>query len=189
LTRSASVWRECSAKVTREIADQPVKSIVLEVAGHLPQLVSSFLMRALFTMFAGRWPAARAAVLPAATTPEEQTRNLSLMLEHPDHEQWRLRRFENLLKFNEAVCRGPPHSTAINGAAAKGIRADYAMWIGHLCTLLERALNPGTPQASITRLVPTLSAWFYPSIELLRAERQAAALNLPEPALLKPLKK
>lgn len=42
-----------SAKVTREIADQLAKlAKSLEATGHSPQLVSSFLMRALFTMFA-----------------------------------------------------------------------------------------------------------------------------------------
>lgn len=42
-----------SAKVTREIADQLAKlAKSLESGGHQPQLVASFLMRALFTMFA-----------------------------------------------------------------------------------------------------------------------------------------
>jgi len=59
--RLAAVWLDPlsldpsrrSAKVTREIADQLAKlARSLEAAGHSPQLVSSFLMRSLFTMFA-----------------------------------------------------------------------------------------------------------------------------------------
>ncbi|MFA1025641.1 hypothetical protein ALP10_200062 [Pseudomonas syringae pv. helianthi] len=182
-----------SAKVTREIADQLAKlAKSLEAAGHSPQLVSSFLMRALFTMFAED-----VGLLPERSF-TELLQNLKSkpdafapMLEH----LWQTMNSggfspilqSTLLKFNgglfaeaSAIALDRDQMELLLNASAADWRYVEPAIFG---TLLERALDPRerhklgahyTPRAYVERLVlPTV-------IEPLRAEWkevQAAALT------------
>lgn len=199
--RLAAVWLDPisldpsrrSARVTREIADQ-LASLAksLEAAGHAPQDVAGFLMRALFTMFAedvGLLPERSFTNLlyRLRTKPENfapmvenlwqtmSTGGFSPILEG------KLLRFNGGL-FNEAraIPLGRDQLELLVGASEANWRYVEPAIFG---TLLERALNPRerhklgahyTPRAYVERLVlPTI-------IEPLRAEWrevQAAALT------------
>lgn len=182
-----------SAKVTREIADQLAKlAKSLEGGGHQPQLVASFLMRALFTMFAE----------DVGLLPERGFTDLLHKLQHkPDtfapmvEHLWQTMNqggFSPLLettvlKFNGGLF-AEAHAIPLNrDQIALLLKASEADWRyvepAIFGTLLERALDPRerhklgahyTPRAYVERLVfPTV-------IEPLRAEWQevqAAALT------------
>ncbi|WP_068858351.1 class I SAM-dependent DNA methyltransferase [Perlucidibaca aquatica] len=182
-----------SAKVTREIADQLAKlAKSLEGGGHPPQLVASFLMRALFTMFAE----------DVGLLPERGFTELLHKLQHkPDtfapmvEHLWQTMNqggFSPLLettvlKFNGGLF-AEAHAIPLNrDQIALLLKASEADWRyvepAIFGTLLERALDPRerhklgahyTPRAYVERLVfPTV-------IEPLRAEWQevqAAALT------------
>lgn len=182
-----------SAKVTREIADQLAKlAKSLEGGGHQPQLVASFLMRALFTMFAE----------DVGLLPERGFTELLHKLQHkPDtfapmvEHLWQTMNqggFSPLLettvlKFNGGLF-AEAHAIPLNrDQIALLLKASEADWRyvepAIFGTLLERALDPRerhklgahyTPRAYVERLVfPTV-------IEPLRAEWQevqAAALT------------
>jgi len=182
-----------SAKVTREIADQLAKlAKSLESGGHQPQLVASFLMRALFTMFAE----------DVGLLPERGFTDLLHKLQHkPDtfapmvEHLWQTMNqggFSPLLettvlKFNGGLF-AEAHAIPLNrDQIALLLKASEADWRyvepAIFGTLLERALDPRerhklgahyTPRAYVERLVfPTV-------IEPLRAEWQevqAAALT------------
>jgi hypothetical protein len=182
-----------SAKVTREIADQLAKlAKSLEAAGHSPQLVSSFLMRALFTMFAED-----VGLLPARSFTEllQRLKNkpdtFAPMLEH----LWQTMNSggfspileSTLLRFNGGLFAEASAIALDRDQMELLLKASEANWRyvepAIFGTLLERALNPRerhklgahyTPRAYVERLVlPTV-------IEPLRAEWkevQAAALT------------
>ncbi|MCW1937819.1 class I SAM-dependent DNA methyltransferase [Pseudomonas sp. MDMC_285] len=182
-----------SAKVTREIADQLAKlAKSLEAAGHSPQLVSSFLMRALFTMFAED-----VGLLPERSFTEllQRLKNkpdtFAPMLEH----LWQTMNSggfspileSTLLKFNGGLFAEASAIALDRDQMELLLKASEADWRyvepAIFGTLLERALNPRerhklgahyTPRAYVERLVlPTV-------IEPLRAEWkevQAAALT------------
>jgi hypothetical protein len=182
-----------SAKVTREIADQLAKlAKSLEAAGHSPQLVSSFLMRALFTMFAedvGLLPERGFTELLQRLKNKPDT--FAPMLEH----LWQTMNSggfspileSNLLKFNGGLFAEASAIALDRDQMELLLKASEADWRyvepAIFGTLLERALNPRerhklgahyTPRAYVERLVlPTV-------IEPLRAEWkevQAAALT------------
>jgi hypothetical protein len=182
-----------SAKVTREIADQLAKlAKSLEAAGHSPQLVSSFLMRALFTMFAedvGLLPERGFTELLQRLKNKPDT--FAPMLEH----LWRTMNSggfspileSTLLKFNGGLFAEASAISLDRDQMELLLKASEADWRyvepAIFGTLLERALNPRerhklgahyTPRAYVERLVlPTV-------IEPLRAEWkevQAAALT------------
>ena len=182
-----------SAKVTREIADQLAKlAKSLEAAGHSPELVSSFLMRALFTMFAED-----VSLLPERGFTELLQRlkkkpdTFAPMLEH----LWQTMNSggfspileSTLLKFNGGLFAEASAIALDRDQMELLLKASEADWRyvepAIFGTLLERALNPRerhklgahyTPRAYVERLVlPTV-------IEPLRAEWkevQAAALT------------
>lgn len=182
-----------SAKVTREIADQLAKlAKSLEATGHSPQLVSSFLMRALFTMFAED-----VGLLPERSFTEllQRLKNkpdtFAPMLEH----LWQTMNSggfspileSTLLKFNGGLFAEASAIALDRDQMELLLKASEADWRyvepAIFGTLLERALNPRerhklgahyTPRAYVERLVlPTV-------IEPLRAEWkevQAAALT------------
>lgn len=182
-----------SAKVTREIADQLAKlAKSLEAAGHSPQLVSSFLMRALFTMFAedvGLLPERGFTELLQRLKSKPDT--FAPMLEH----LWQTMNSggfspileSTLLKFNGGLFAEASAIALDRDQMELLLKASEADWRyvepAIFGTLLERALNPRerhklgahyTPRAYVERLVlPTV-------IEPLRAEWkevQAAALT------------
>lgn len=182
-----------SAKVTREIADQLAKlAKSLEAAGHSPQLVSSFLMRALFTMFAedvGLLPERGFTELLQRLKNKPDT--FAPMLEH----LWQTMNSggfspileSTLLKFNGGLFAEASAIALDRDQMELLLKASEADWRyvepAIFGTLLERALNPRerhklgahyTPRAYVERLVlPTV-------IEPLRAEWkevQAAALT------------
>lgn len=182
-----------SAKVTREIADQLAKlAKSLEAAGHSPQLVSSFLMRALFTMFAedvGLLPERGFTELLQRLKNKPDT--FAPMLEH----LWQTMNSggfspileSTLLKFNGGLFAEASAIALDREQMELLLKASEADWRyvepAIFGTLLERALNPRerhklgahyTPRAYVERLVlPTV-------IEPLRAEWkevQAAALT------------
>jgi hypothetical protein len=182
-----------SAKVTREIADQLAKlAKSLEAAGHSPQLVSSFLMRALFTMFAedvGLLPERGFTELLQRLKSKPET--FAPMLEH----LWQTMNSggfspileSTLLKFNGGLFAEASAIALDRDQMELLLKASEADWRyvepAIFGTLLERALNPRerhklgahyTPRAYVERLVlPTV-------IEPLRAEWkevQAAALT------------
>jgi len=182
-----------SAKVTREIADQLAKlAKSLEAAGHSPQLVSSFLMRALFTMFAedvGLLPERGFTELLQRLKNKPDT--FAPMLEH----LWQTMSSggfspileSTLLKFNGGLFAEASAIALDRDQMELLLKASEADWRyvepAIFGTLLERALNPRerhklgahyTPRAYVERLVlPTV-------IEPLRAEWkevQAAALT------------
>lgn len=182
-----------SAKVTREIADQLAKlAKSLEATGHSPQLVSSFLMRALFTMFAED-----VGLLPERSFTEllQRLKNkpdtFAPMLEH----LWQTMNSggfspileSTLLKFNGGLFAEASAIALDRDQMELLLKASEADWRyvepAIFGTLLERALNPRerhklgahyTPRAYVERLVlPTV-------IEPLRAEWkevQVAALT------------
>ena len=182
-----------SAKVTREIADQLAKlAKSLEAADHSPQLVSSFLMRALFTMFAedvGLLPERGFTELLQRLKNKPDT--FAPMLEH----LWQTMNSggfspileSTLLKFNGGLFAESQAIALDRDQMELLLKASEADWRyvepAIFGTLLERALNPRerhklgahyTPRAYVERLVlPTV-------IEPLRAEWkevQAAALT------------
>ncbi|MEB0159674.1 DNA methyltransferase [Pseudomonas sp. AH2 (2023)] len=182
-----------SAKVTREIADQLAKlAKSLEAAGHSPQLVSSFLMRALFTMFAedvGLLPERGFTELLQRLKGKPET--FVPMLEH----LWQTMNSggfspileSTILKFNGGLFAEASAIPLDRDQMVLLLKASEADWRyvepAIFGTLLERALNPRerhklgahyTPRAYVERLVlPTV-------IEPLRAEWkevQAAALT------------
>jgi hypothetical protein len=182
-----------SAKVTREIADQLAKlAKSLEAAGHSPQLVSSFLMRALFTMFAedvGLLPERGFTELLQRLKNRPDT--FAPMLEH----LWQTMNSggfspileSTLLKFNGGLFAEASAIALDRDQMELLLKASEADWRyvepAIFGTLLERALNPRerhklgahyTPRAYVERLVlPTV-------IEPLRSEWkevQAAALT------------
>jgi hypothetical protein len=182
-----------SAKVTREIADQLAKlAKSLEAAGHSPQLVSSFLMRALFTMFAedvGLLPERGFTELLQRLKNKPDT--FAPMLEH----LWQTMNSggfspileSTILKFNGGLFAEASAIALDRDQMELLLKASEADWRyvepAIFGTLLERALNPRerhklgahyTPRAYVERLVlPTV-------IEPLRAEWkevQAAALT------------
>jgi len=182
-----------SARVTREIADQLAKlAKSLEAAGHSPQLVSSFLMRALFTMFAedvGLLPERGFTELLQRLKNKPDT--FAPMLEH----LWQTMNSggfspileSTLLKFNGGLFAEASAIALDRDQMELLLKASEADWRyvepAIFGTLLERALNPRerhklgahyTPRAYVERLVlPTV-------IEPLRAEWkevQAAALT------------
>ncbi len=182
-----------SAKVTREIADQLAKlAKSLEAAGHSPQLVSSFLMRALFTMFAedvGLLPERGFTELLQRLKNKPDT--FAPMLEH----LWQTMNSggfspileSTLLKFNGGLFAEASAIALDRDQMELLLNASEADWRyvepAIFGTLLERALNPRerhklgahyTPRAYVERLVlPTV-------IEPLRAEWkevQVAALT------------
>ncbi|WP_339732356.1 type IIL restriction-modification enzyme MmeI [uncultured Pseudomonas sp.] len=182
-----------SAKVTREIADQLAKlAKSLEAAGHSPQLVSSFLMRALFTMFAedvGLLPERGFTELLQRLKNKPDT--FAPMLEH----LWQTMNSggfspileSTLLKFNGGLFAEASAIALDRDQMELLLKASEADWRyvepAIFGTLLERALNPRerhklgahyTPRAYVERLVlPTV-------IEPLRTEWkevQAAALT------------
>lgn len=182
-----------SARVTREIADQLAKlAKSLEANGHSPQLVASFLMRALFTMFAedvGLLPERGFTELLQRLKNKPDT--FAPMLEH----LWQTMNSggfspileSTLLKFNGGLF-AEAQAIALNRDQMELLlKASEADWRyvepAIFGTLLERALNPRerhklgahyTPRAYVERLVlPTV-------IEPLRAEWkevQVAALT------------
>ncbi|MDB6061775.1 MAG: hypothetical protein JWM78_1878 [Verrucomicrobiaceae bacterium] len=182
-----------SARVTREIADQLARlAKSLESAGHSPELVASFLMRCLFTMFAED-----VELLPERSF----TELLQRLKNKPDtfapmvENLWQTMNsggfspiLENkLLRFNgglfadsEAIALNRDQLDLLLAAAKASWQYVEPAIFG---TLLERALNPRerhklgahyTPRAYVERLVlPTI-------IEPLRnewREVQAAALT------------
>lgn len=182
-----------SARVTREIADQLAKlAKSLEAAGHSPQLVASFLMRALFTMFAedvGLLPERGFTELLQRLKNKPDT--FAPMLEH----LWQTMNSggfspileSTLLKFNGGLFAEAQAIALDRDQMELLLKASEADWRyvepAIFGTLLERALNPRerhklgahyTPRAYVERLVlPTV-------IEPLRAEWkevQVAALT------------
>ncbi|MGQ9425859.1 class I SAM-dependent DNA methyltransferase [Gilvimarinus sp. F26214L] len=181
-----------SARVTRDIADQLARlAKSLELDGQSPQLVASFLMRALFTMFAediGLLPARGFTELLKRLKDKPQT--FAPMLEHlwqtmndggfsPILESTLLRFNGGLFSDSSALVLDRDQIDLLLKAAEADWRYVEPAIFG---TLLERALNPRerhklgahyTPRAYVERLVlPTV-------IEPLRAEWkevQAAAL-------------
>ncbi|MCI1008256.1 class I SAM-dependent DNA methyltransferase [Pseudomonas oryzihabitans] len=182
-----------SAKVTREIANQLAKlAKSLEADGHSPQLVSSFLMRALFTMFAedvGLLPERGFTELLQRLKNKPDT--FAPMLEH----LWQTMNSggfspileSTLLKFNGGLFAEASAIALDRDQMELLLKASEADWRyvepAIFGTLLERALNPRerhklgahyTPRAYVERLVlPAV-------IEPLRAEWkevQAAALT------------
>lgn len=182
-----------SARVTREIADQLAKlAKSLEAAGHSPQLVASFLMRALFTMFAedvGLLPERGFTELLKRLKNKPDT--FAPMLEH----LWQTMNSggfspileSTLLKFNGGLFAEAQAIALDRDQMELLLKASEADWRyvepAIFGTLLERALNPRerhklgahyTPRAYVERLVlPTV-------IEPLRAEWkevQVAALT------------
>ncbi|MDD1962124.1 class I SAM-dependent DNA methyltransferase [Pseudomonas sp. 39004] len=182
-----------SARVTREIADQLGKlAKSLEAAGHSPQLVASFLMRALFTMFAED-----VNLLPERSFTEllQRLKNkpdtFAPMLEH----LWQTMNSggfspileSTILKFNGGLFAEAQAIPLDRDQMELLLQASKANWRyvepAIFGTLLERALNPRerhklgahyTPRAYVERLVlPTV-------IEPLRSEWkevQVAALT------------
>lgn len=165
-----------SARVTREIADQLAKlAKSLEADGHPPQLVASFLMRALFTMFAedvGLLPERGFTELLQRLKNKPDT--FAPMLEH----LWQTMNSggfspileSTLLKFNgglfaeaQAIALDRDQMELLLNAADADWRYVEPAIFG---TLLERALNPRerhklgahyTPRAYVERLVlPTV---------------------------------
>ncbi|MFO6996420.1 class I SAM-dependent DNA methyltransferase (plasmid) [Pseudomonas fulva] len=182
-----------SARVTREIADQLAKlAKSLEADGHPPQLVASFLMRALFTMFAedvGLLPERGFTELLQRLKNKPDT--FAPMLEH----LWQAMNSggfspileSTLLKFNGGLFAEAQAIALDRDQMELLLKASEADWRyvepAIFGTLLERALNPRerhklgahyTPRAYVERLVlPTV-------IEPLRAEWkevQVAALT------------
>lgn len=182
-----------SARVTREIADQLAKlAKSLEADGHPPQLVASFLMRALFTMFAedvGLLPERGFTELLQRLKNKPDT--FAPMLEH----LWQVMNSggfspileSTLLKFNGGLFAEAQAIALDRDQMELLLKASEADWRyvepAIFGTLLERALNPRerhklgahyTPRAYVERLVlPTV-------IEPLRAEWkevQVAALT------------
>lgn len=182
-----------SARVTREIADQLAKlAKSLEAAGHSPQLVASFLMRALFTMFAedvGLLPERGFTELLQRLKNKPDT--FAPMLEH----LWQTMNSggfspileSTLLKFNGGLFAEAQAIALDRDQMELLLKASEADWRyvepAIFGTLLERALNPRerhklgahyTPRAYVERLVlPTV-------IEPLRTEWkevQVAALT------------
>ncbi|WP_374323038.1 class I SAM-dependent DNA methyltransferase [Aquipseudomonas alcaligenes] len=182
-----------SARVTREIADQLAKlAKSLEADGHPPQLVASFLMRALFTMFAedvGLLPERGFTELLQRLKNKPDT--FAPMLEH----LWQTMNSggfspileSTLLKFNGGLFAEAQAIALDRDQMELLLKASEADWRyvepAIFGTLLERALNPRerhklgahyTPRAYVERLVlPTV-------IEPLRAEWkevQVAALT------------
>ncbi|HCF3019029.1 TPA: class I SAM-dependent DNA methyltransferase [Pseudomonas aeruginosa] len=182
-----------SARVTREIADQLAKlAKSLEADGHPPQLVASFLMRALFTMFAedvGLLPERGFTELLQRLKNKPDT--FAPMLEH----LWQVMNSggfspileSTLLKFNGGLFAEAQAIALDRDQMELLLKASEADWCyvepAIFGTLLERALNPRerhklgahyTPRAYVERLVlPTV-------IEPLRAEWkevQVAALT------------
>ncbi|MBF6615404.1 MAG: class I SAM-dependent DNA methyltransferase [Candidimonas sp.] len=182
-----------SARVTREIADQLAKlAKSLEADGHPPQLVASFLMRALFTMFAedvGLLPERGFTELLQRLKNKPDT--FAPMLEN----LWQTMNSggfspileSTLLKFNGGLFAEAQAIALDRDQMELLLKASEADWRyvepAIFGTLLERALNPRerhklgahyTPRAYVERLVlPTV-------IEPLRAgwkEVQVAALT------------
>ncbi|MDH0144406.1 class I SAM-dependent DNA methyltransferase [Aquipseudomonas alcaligenes] len=182
-----------SARVTREIADQLAKlAKSLEADGHSPQLVASFLMRALFTMFAedvGLLPERGFTELLQRLKSKPDT--FAPMLEN----LWQTMNSggfspileSTLLKFNGGLFAEAQAIALDRDQMELLLKASEADWRyvepAIFGTLLERALNPRerhklgahyTPRAYVERLVlPTV-------IEPLRAEWkevQVAALT------------
>lgn len=182
-----------SARVTREIADQLAKlAKSLEADGHPPQLVASFLMRALFTMFAedvGLLPERGFTELLQRLKNKPDT--FAPMLEN----LWQTMNSggfspileSTLLKFNGGLFAEAQAIALDRDQMELLLKASEADWRyvepAIFGTLLERALNPRerhklgahyTPRAYVERLVlPTV-------IEPLRAEWkevQVAALT------------
>lgn len=182
-----------SARVTREIADQLAKlAKSLEADGHPPQLVASFLMRALFTMFAedvGLLPERGFTELLQRLKNKPDT--FAPMLEH----LWQTMNSggfspileSTLLKFNGGLFAEAQAIALDRDQMELLLKASEADWRyvepAIFGTLLERALNPRerhklgahyTPRAYVERLVlPSV-------IEPLRAEWkevQVAALT------------
>ena len=199
--RLAAVWLDPlsldpsrrSARVTREIADQ-LASLAksLEAAGHAPEEVAGFLMRALFTMFSED-----VELLPERSFTEllyrlrAKPENFAPMVEN----LWQTMNTGGfspilegkLLRFNGGLFAAPRAIALDRDQLELLIRASETDWRyvepAIFGTLLERALNPRerhklgahyTPRAYVERLVlPTI-------IEPLRGEWrevQAAALT------------
>ncbi|MBL8444665.1 MAG: class I SAM-dependent DNA methyltransferase, partial [Zoogloeaceae bacterium] len=182
-----------SARVTREIADRLARlAKSLEAAGHPPQTVAGFLMRALFTMFAedvGLLPARSFQDLLESLKNEPRT--FAPMVEH----LWQTMNTGgfspilrgNILRFNGGLFSEATAVPLDRDQLQLLLKAAEADWRyvepAIFGTLLERALDPRerhklgahyTPRAYVERLVlPTV-------IEPLRAEWrevQAAALT------------
>jgi hypothetical protein len=169
-----------AARVTRAIADQlALLAKSLEAAGHAPQRVAYFLMRALFTMFAedvGLLPriegkGAFTSLLeglsdkPAAFAPALET-----LWQTMNHGGFDPRLMERIRRFNGGLFAQPdviPLDRDQIGLLLQAARADWRYVEPAIFgTLLERALDPHerhklgahyTPRAYVERLVlPTL---------------------------------
>jgi len=169
-----------AARVTRAIADQLARlAKSLEAAGHAPQRVAHFLMRALFTMFAedvGLLPrsdgkGAFTSLLegvqdkPAAFAPA-----LEALWQTMNHGGFDPRLMERIRRFNGGLFAAPdviPLDRDQIGLLLAASRADWRFVEPAIFgTLLERALDPRerhklgahyTPRAYVERLVmPTL---------------------------------
>ncbi len=169
-----------SARVTRAIADSLARlAKSLEAAGHAPQRVAHFLMRALFTMFAedvGLLPkiegrGAFTSLLeslqdkPAAFAPV-----LQALWQTMNHGGFDPRLMERIRHFNGGLFAAPdviPLDRAQIGLLLEASRADWRhVEPAIFGTLLERALDPRerhklgahyTPRAYVERLImPTL---------------------------------
>jgi hypothetical protein len=163
-----------SARVTREIADQLAKlAKSLEADGHPPQLVASFLMRALFTMFAedvGLLPERGFTELLQRLKNKPDT--FAPMLEH----LWQTMNSggfspileSTLLKFNGGLFAEAQAIALDRDQMELLLNASEADWRyvepAIFGTLLERALNPasGTSSAPTTHPAPMSSAWYCP---------------------------
>ncbi|MEW5972460.1 MAG: DNA methyltransferase [Pseudomonadota bacterium] len=180
-----------AARVTRAIADQLARlAKSLEAAGHAPQRVAHFLMRALFTMFAED-----VGLLPAIEGKGAFTSLLESLQERPAafapalESLWQTmnrggfdpRLMERIRTFNGGLFATPdviPLDRDQIGLLLQASRADWRFVEPAIFgTLLERALDPRerhklgahyTPRAYVERLVlPTL-------IEPLRRDWQTA---------------
>ncbi|TSE24438.1 type IIL restriction-modification enzyme MmeI [Tepidimonas aquatica] len=174
-----------AARVTRAIADQLARlAKSLEAAGHAPQRVAHFLMRALFTMFAedvGLLPERGFTSLlenlqdkPATFAPA-----LEALWQTMNHGGFDPRLLERIRRFNGGLFAEPdviPLDRDQIGLLLQASRADWRFVEPAIFgTLLERALDPKErhklgahyiPRAYVERLVmPTL-------IEPLRREWQ-----------------
>lgn len=174
-----------AARVTRAIADQLARlAKSLEAAGHAPQRVAHFLMRALFTMFAEdvRLLPERALTSLLETLQEKPAAfapALQALWHTMHHGGFDARLMEPIRRFNGGLFADPdviPLDRDQIGLLLEAARADWRhVEPAIFGTLLERALDPRerhklgahyTPRAYVERLVmPTL-------IEPLRQEWQ-----------------
>jgi hypothetical protein len=176
-----------SAKVTREVAARLARlAKSLEDAGHQPERVASFLMRAIFTMFAED-----VKLIPAGKFTETLLRLRGRVKVLPDtlKSLWTTMNeggfspvlMEHLLRFNGGLFESSDALPLTEAQLELLIEASKSDWKdvepAIFGTLLERALNPVerhklgahyTPRAYVERLVmPTI-------IEPLREEWEAA---------------